>query len=107
MRCASPPESVEERRSNVRYSSPTSFRKRSRSLISRRSLSAIQASCSVSCRSSKNLAASSTVKQQIWQMFLPLILTCCASIRSLTPLQLEQTEYRSEERRVGKEGRLQ
>jgi hypothetical protein len=41
MRCASPPESVDDRRSSVRYSRPTSFRNLSRCWISTRILPAI------------------------------------------------------------------
>ena len=55
MRCASPPDSVEDSRSSVRYSSPTSFRNRSRSRISCSSLSAISASCGLSSTCSKEL----------------------------------------------------
>ena len=44
MRCASPPESVDDSRSSVKYSSPTSFKNFSRCRISTRILSAIAAS---------------------------------------------------------------
>ena len=55
MRCASPPESVAESRSSVRYSSPTSFRNFSRCRISTRTLSAIAASSGDKLQRSKEL----------------------------------------------------
>ncbi len=54
MRCASPPESVEARRSSVRYSRPTSFRNFSRWRISTRIFSAMAVSSGDSARLSKN-----------------------------------------------------
>ena len=54
MRCASPPESVAERRSSVRYSSPTSFRNFRRWRISTRILSAMARLFRAQLQASKN-----------------------------------------------------
>ena len=93
MRCASPPESVDANRSSVRYSSPTSFRNRSRSRISCKSRSPISASCGLNSRPSKNLETSSTVMPHISQILRSLILTCRASSRSRLPWHSGHVEY--------------
>src|SRR5579864_1450553 len=118
MRCASPPDKVDVNRSSIRYSKPTSFRKRKRERISSRSFSAISASSGRSAKpdsgwevapvlalplltresgevtsESKNTPASSTVIEQTSQIFLPAILTCCASRRKRAPPHSEHVEY--------------
>jgi hypothetical protein len=60
IRCASPPDRVSALRSKVRYSSPTSTRKRSRSFTSFRTLTAIWPLCPSIFRDSKNRNTAST-----------------------------------------------
>src|SRR5437660_8444574 len=93
IRCASPPDRVDDKRLSVRYSSPTSFKNFSRSSISSSSFSAMPASCVVSVTSEKNCEACSTVRLQTSQILWPLIFTWRASTRSRAPPQVEQREY--------------
>ena len=93
MRCASPPDSVDDRRSSVRYSSPTSLRNDSRRLISFRILSAIAVSFSDSASVVKNCCASRTVSAATRSMVRCATLTSRASRRSRAPPQSGQVRY--------------
>ena len=64
MRCASPPERVDESRSRVRYSRPTSLRNFSRCSISTRILPAIPVSSGVSSRTAIVTVSGSGVSSQ-------------------------------------------
>ncbi len=94
MRWLSPPDRVPEFRFRVRYSSPTSLRKPSRSLISRRMRWAI--SLCLSDRwlsSSRNQAPALAIDISVVSlMCLPLILTASASGFRRAPPQASQTE---------------
>ena len=92
MRWLSPPDSVPEPRDSVRYSSPTSFRNCSRSLISLRIRTAISFCFLVSffgraSNQSRAVLIDSAVDCEIVKS---LIFTLSASGRSRSPLQVGQ-----------------
>ncbi len=93
MRCDSPPESVEDSRSSVRYSRPTSRRNPRRLRISRRTLSAIAASFSVSSSVAKKPSASRTVRADTASIVRPPTWTSRASRRRRAPPHSGQVRY--------------
>ena len=90
MRWLSPPDKVEERRSNVKYPNPTSSRKRRRLFISISKRLATTASCSSNSKWSKKAFASDTGIATSSAMFLPPTRTYNASGFSRAPLQAGQ-----------------
>ncbi len=92
MRWLSPPDRVPEERIRVRYSSPTFFRKPSRSLISFRMRSAISRWLGVSSASMplNHVAASEIDRAAAWLMCLPATLTASASGFSRSPPHTSQ-----------------
>jgi len=96
MRCASPPESDSALRFSVRYSSPTSMRKRSRSRTSFSTGPAMSAS-SPGCPGARSgiertkSFASLTESSPNSPMFLPAIVTASDSGLSRIPLHSGQT----------------
>src|SRR5664279_3539965 len=93
MRCDSPPESVEARRSSVRYSSPTASRKCRRCLTSVRMLPAISCCIGESFSEPKNSFEAAIVIAATSQIFLPDRRTARASARSLCPLHSGHCAY--------------
>ena len=85
MRWLSPPESVAEERSSVRYPTPTSSRKLRRSRISRTTLPAICISRSESVSSSIQTLRSETDRLESWSIGASPRVTARASGRSRRP----------------------
>ena len=85
IRCDSPPDNELERRSKVRYESPTSCRKCNRFLISVSSRLAMRASLSESFRSSNHWIRSLTDMRTTSEIDLPPTFTYSASFFSLEP----------------------
>ena len=87
MRCDSPPLSVDDRRSSVRYSRPTCSRKPMRWRTSASILPAISVCAGDSCSASKNMRAAVIVRAAVSQMLRPFRNTARASARSRCPRQ--------------------
>src|SRR5208283_3992364 len=88
MRWPSPPERLPDGRSSVRYSSPTSARKFSRSRISFKMSFAISASCELSFGAAKNASACLIDIAVTSEIDLPLKRTYRLSFLSRAPLQV-------------------
>ena len=90
MRWLSPPDSVAAERASVRYCRPTLCRKCSRERTSRRMLSAIWASFSLSVSLSRNASSSVIGSAVNSEMFSPPTVTASTSGRSRAPWQSGQ-----------------